>query len=179
MGKHFRIQHPSEWWKTWQKCPHGDLASISDAFTCRLLKRILKRLFLESGLSRIFTVSNFRNTLAVTMILFSKSLEFVVDSRNGTKNSENVFHFSYNCIWSGSCNFSQSSRGYLRSAVNLLTNTPKTSPKTRENIFGINFPRNYEKHDKSALMEISQVFGTHSHVHCQSVFSNGAFQRVV
>ena len=32
-----------------------------------------------------------------------------------------------------------------------------------------------KKHDKTALMEISQVLGTLSHVDCQSVFWSGAF----
>ena len=36
-----------------------------------------------------------------------------------------------------------------------------------------------KKDDKSALMEIFQVFGTLSHVDCQSVFRDGAFYRVV
>ena len=35
--------------------------------------------------------------------------------------------------------------------------------------------RMMKKHDKSTLMEISQVFVTLSHVDCQSVFGNGAF----
>ena len=34
--------------------------------------------------------------------------------------------------------------------------------------------RMMKKHDKSAVMEIWQVFGTLSHVHCQSVFLNSA-----
>ena len=34
-------------------------------------------------------------------------------------------------------------------------------------------------HDKSALMEISQVFGTLSHVESQRVFHNDAFYRVL
>ena len=45
----------------------------------------------------------------------------------------------------------------------MLTNTPKFSPKPRAEIFQINFPEFDEKHDKSALMEISQVFWTLSH----------------
>ena len=35
------------------------------------------------------------------------------------------------------------------------------------------------KDDKSALMEIFQVFGTLSHVHCESVFRNDALYKVV
>ena len=64
--------------------------------------------------------------------------------------------------------------GYLASAVNVLRNTPKTSPKSRGGIFGINFPKNDEKHDKSVVMEISQVLGTPSDVDWQCVFWNGA-----
>ena len=39
--------------------------------------------------------------------------------------------------------------------------------------------RMMKKHDKSALMEILQVFGPLSHVDCQSVFQNLSFYRVV
>ena len=41
-------------------------------------------------------------------------------------------------------------------------------------IFQINIPDNDEKGDKSAHMEIWQVFGTLSHVGCQSMFWNDA-----
>ena len=72
--------------KTWEKPFHGDLASICDAFKCWLSNPVLKQRFLESGLTKIFTVPSFLNTLAMTIILFSKCLKFDVDSRNGTKN---------------------------------------------------------------------------------------------
>ena len=55
-------------------------------------------------------------------------------------------------------------------ASHVLATTPKIPPKTRGDTFGINFPENDEKHDQSTLMEIWQVFGTLSHVDCQSVF---------
>ena len=42
----------------------------------------------------------------------------------------------------------------------------------------MNFPQNDEKDDKGALLEILQVFRTHSHVDSQSVFRKGAFERV-
>ena len=56
-----------------------------------------------------------------------------------------------------------SSTGYLSSAVKILRNT-------MGDIFQINIPDNDEKGDKSAHMEIWQVFGTLSHVGCQSMF---------
>ena len=37
------------------------------------------------------------------------------------------------------------------------------------------FPENDEKHDKSALKDISLVFGMLSHVDAKSVFWNDAF----
>ena len=63
----------------------------------------------------------------------------------------------------------------MPSAVNVLTNTPKISRNTRGDFLQINIPENDGQHDKIAFMEISQVFGTFSHVDCQSVFWNGAF----
>ena len=41
------------------------------------------------------------------------------------------------------------------------------------------FPKIMKKHDKSALIEISQLFGTLSHVHSLRVFQNDACYRVV
>ena len=67
-----QINFPENDEKTWQKRSDGDLASILDAFTCWLSKRVLKERFLESGLTKIFTVSSFLNTLAMTIILFFK-----------------------------------------------------------------------------------------------------------
>ena len=58
----------------------------------------------------------------------------------------------------------------------MLTNIPKISPNTRGDIFQINFPQNDQKHDKSALMEISEVFGTLSHVHSQTCSETALFR---
>ena len=54
---------------------------------------------LQGGLSKFFTVCNFGNTLAMTIIFFfSKCLKLELDSRNGIKNSEKVFCLSDNFI---------------------------------------------------------------------------------
>ena len=119
---------------------------ILDVFTSWLSKRVLKRRFLGSGLSNFSTVPNFGNTLALWQSSFvSKCLKFDVDCRNGTKNWEKLFYFLDNCIWIGSGKFSQSWTRYLSSAVNVLTNTPKTSPITRGDISQINAHENEEK----------------------------------
>ena len=88
-------------------------------------------------------------------VFFSKRLQSDVDSRNGIKNFENVYRFLDNCIWIGTCKFSQPWTGYLPSTVNVLTNTPKISPNIRGDIFQINFAeKDKKKHDESTLMEI-------------------------
>ena len=174
-GDVFQIKFLENDGKLWQNLSHGDLASIWDAVTCWLLKRVLKRHFFESGLNRIFTASNFRNTLAMTIILFSKYLKFGVDSRNGTENSEKAFRFSDNWIWIASRTFSQSWTRYLSAAIHVLTNIFKISASTMGEILQVNFPENDEKHDKYALMEILQVSGMISNAAGQRLFSNGAF----
>ena len=122
-----------------------DFASIWDAFTYWISKRFLKQHFSESGLTKIFTVYNFGNTFAMTIIFSSECLKVDWYSRNGTENWVKRFRFSYNCIWIGSCKFSQYWTRYLPSAVNVVRSTPKISFNTREDIFEINFPENYEK----------------------------------
>ena len=67
-----------------------------------------------------FTVCNFGNILAMTIIFFLKLVKFDVDFRKGTKNSEKVFRFPDTCIWIGSWKFWQYWAGYLPSAVNVL-----------------------------------------------------------
>ena len=72
-----------------------------------------------------------------------KCLKFDVDSRNGTKNSENVSRFWDKCIWTRSWKFSQCTIGYLASAVNVLRNTYKISSDSRGDILLNNFFQNY------------------------------------
>ena len=56
---------------------------------------------------------------------FSKCLKFDVDSRNGTRKSEQIFSFKDNSIWIGGNKFSQYRKRYLSLAVNVLRNMPK------------------------------------------------------
>ena len=68
-------------------------AGIWDAFTCSLSKRVLKRRFLESGLTKIFTVHNFGNTLAVTINFFFKMLKIWCIFEKWYKNLRKIFLF--------------------------------------------------------------------------------------
>ena len=56
--------------KIWEECSHAPLGRVWDLLTCWLIKGVLKRCFLESGLTRSFTVYNFRNKVAMKIIFF-------------------------------------------------------------------------------------------------------------
>ena len=71
-GDIFQTNFPEKDEKTWSKCSHREFACIWKAFTCWLSRLVLKRRFLETGLNKIFTVSNFGKTLAMTNIFSSK-----------------------------------------------------------------------------------------------------------
>ena len=86
----------------------------------------------------------------MTIIIFSKYLQFDGDSRNKPKKLEKSFFGK----------FGKLSRGYLSSTVNVLTNSPKISHITKRDIFQIFFPQSDGKYDKIAPMQISQVFRT-------------------
>ena len=156
--------------KIWQVFVTLSIADCQSVFRNGTFYRVVWRSFSQSVVSEKHKrwLSSFS----------SKCLEFDVDSRNCTKHSENVVRFPHNYFWIGSFKFSQSWTGYLPSAVNVLTNTPKISSVTRETFFESTSLRMMKKHDKSALMEISQVFGTLSQVDSQSIFWSGTFWRV-
>ena len=55
----------------------------------------------------------------------------------------------------GCCRCSLLQREYFRSAVNMVTNSHKTSDITKRDIFPFVVLRSYEKYDKSAAMQFS------------------------
>ena len=160
--------------KTWYKCCHGYIASIWDAFTCWLSKRVLKRRFLESALSKFFTVCNFSNTLAMMITVCFKMFKIWCRFKKWNKKLRKSFLFLDSCIWIGTGRFTQCWTKYFPSPVNVLKLSPKISPNTRRDTFQINFPENDEKYDKISLVEIWQLLGTLSHVDFQCVLWNSA-----
>ena len=84
-------------------------------------------------------------------------LRFDENFRIGAKNSRNVFCFLDNCIEL----VAVTSHYYQVNTCHLqLTNRPKISDITNRNIFRLHFPHNDKKIDKSAVLQISAVFGT-------------------
>ena len=123
-GNIFRINFPENNKRTWEKGSHGNITRSSDAFTCWLSTPILKRCSWESFLTNIFTVSNFGNALAMTIIFSFKMFKICYRIQKWNKKFRKCFGFSANCIWIGSCIFSQRWTGYFPSVVSVLTNTP-------------------------------------------------------
>ena len=114
--------------------PHVDCQSVFQNFA---FYRVVWRSFPQSVISEIHWVW--------PPSFFSKCLKYYVYFTNGTKNSDKVVRFPHNWFWTGSTKFSQSWTGYLPSAVNVLTNTPKISRNTRGDFSQINFHQNDEK----------------------------------
>ena len=73
-GDIFQINFSQTDQNTWKKRSHGNFGGLLDTFTCWLSKRFLKRRFLESFLTKIFTVFNFGNTWAMTIIFFVQNV---------------------------------------------------------------------------------------------------------
>ena len=64
----------------------------------------MKHCFLESCLTKSFTIYNFRNKVAMTSSFFSKCLKGDMDSRNAKKIPEKVFGLKDNSISIGARN---------------------------------------------------------------------------
>ena len=73
---------------------------------------------------------------------------------------QQILSFLDTCIGIGCCESFLLQREYLPSALNVLTNSPKTSYMTKRDILQLNFCESHEKNDKSALLQLWAVFET-------------------
>ena len=108
-------------------------------------KYLPKHCFLNSGLTKSFTVCNFRNKIAMRIIFFFKMFKMWCRFQKWTKKSEKTVRFKDNCIWMGDDIFTQSWTGYLSLAVNVLRNTPKNLDITKGDIFKMRVSHGDEK----------------------------------
>ena len=53
-------------------CSHADFTRVWDSLKCWLSKGVLERCFLKTGLTKSFTVCDFRNKVPMTIIFFFK-----------------------------------------------------------------------------------------------------------
>ena len=131
--------------KIWWNCSHADFTRAWDSLKCWLSKGVLERCFLKTGLTKSFTVCDFRNKVPMTIIFFSKCLKFDRDSWNETKKSGKIGGFKDNSICIGDDRFTQYRAAYFSLAVNVLRNTPKIQRITKGEISQIRVSQSAEK----------------------------------
>ena len=79
--------------KIWWKCSYADFSSVWHHSTCWLSKSVLKLCFLESALTKSFTAWNFRNKVAITIIIFFKMFKIWCRLQKWNENIRKRFHF--------------------------------------------------------------------------------------
>ena len=128
---------------------------------------VLLREFSNKG----FTVCNFENILAITIIFSFKMVKLWCRFQKCNKKLKIKF-FVFRKIAShfGVAN-SQNPEQDICHRQSIRKQKPPRFDLTLGETFSKSITlRMMKKHDKTALREISQVFGTLSHVDCQSVF---------
>ena len=128
-----------------------------DALICWLSKALLKRCFMESGLTKSFTICNFCNKVAMMIIFFFKMFNIYVDSRDGINKWEKVFGFKDSIIWIGNDKFSQSLTGYLSLTINMLRRSPKINIYLWEIFSKSGSSRVIKEYDESALIQMKYL----------------------
>ena len=129
-------------------------------FSILTVKGCSETVFLKSALTKSYTVCNFRNKVAMTIVLISKCLKFNVDSGYGTKEWIKVFGFKDNCIWIGT------SKSHNREQdtchwQSICYETPLRFTMSLKDIFcKSGSVRVMEKYYGSTLMQILYKFGT-------------------
>ena len=63
-----------------------------------IVKAVSETVFLKSGLTKSFTVCNFRKKKIGQSSFFLKCLKFDIDSRNGRRKLEKIVGFKYNFV---------------------------------------------------------------------------------
>ena len=156
------------------------MASIGDGFTCWLSKRLLKRHFLERGLTKIFTVYKFGNVLAMTIAFFFKMFKIWCRFQIFNKKFRNKFSFFRYFHFNWELQILPILQRILAIGSHCVKKHTLDYNLTLGEIFSKSTSLKFMKeHDKITLMGISQVFGTLSYVDCLSVFRNCVSYRVV
>ena len=94
-------------------------------FTIPLVEGASKTELFKHLSNHVLRVRNFGSTKSMRAIFVSKCSRFNLYFKNAAKNSEKVFCFWNNCIWTGIVKFSLLRKGYLSSPVKVLTSSPK------------------------------------------------------
>ena len=139
---------------------------------CCLSKDPLKRDFLDIYLTTFSetVISKIQNLRGLSF--FPK---FNLDFKNAAQNWEKVFCFWGNCIRIDIVKVSLLRTGYLKSASNVLTRSPKIWHVNKRDFFRLNWLAVINNYDKSAVMLILAVLGHVYHVAFRGILWNGTF----
>ena len=90
--------------KLWWKCPHADSTTVWGFLTCWASKGVLKRSFLEIGLTKSLTLCYFRKEVAMTMIFFFKMFKIPCRLKEWNKKTRKDVGYKDKIIWIGTTN---------------------------------------------------------------------------
>ena len=121
-----------------KRCRRLDLKRVLALLQSCLLKDNVKRRFSSIYLTTFFEVRNFGNTLAMSVIFFSKELKMQCKFQKLRKKLRKLFDFWDNCIWISCIKLSLLRREYLSLAVNILTKSLKIFHITSRDFFKLN-----------------------------------------
>ena len=153
-------------------CCDGDFKSSWARLPCCLSKDPLKRDFLDIYLTTFSesVISKIQNLRGLTF--FPK---FNLDFKNAAQNWEKMFCFWGNCIRIDIVKVSLLRTGYLKSASNVLTSSPKIWHVNKRDFFRLNWQAVINKYDKSAKMLALTVLGDVYHVAFWGILRNATF----
>ena len=153
-------------------CCDGDFKSSWARLPCCLSKDPLKRDFLDIDLTTFSesVISKIQNLRGLTF--FPK---FNLDFKNAAQNWEKMFCFWGNCIRIDIVKVSLLRTGYLKSASNVLTSSPKIWHVNKRDFFRLNWQAVINKYDKSAKMLALTVLGDVYHVAFRGILWNATF----
>ena len=153
-------------------CSDADFKSSWARLPCCLSKDLLKRDFLDIYLTTFSesVISKIKNLRGLSF--FPK---FNLDFKNAAQNWEKMFCFWGNCIRIDIVKVSLLRTGYLKSASNVLTSSPKTWHANKRDFFRLNWLAVINKYDKSAKIITLTVFGHVYHVPFRFILWNATF----
>ena len=147
--------------KIWWKWSHANFTRVWDILTCWLSKRVLKRCFLESGLTKSLAVCNFRNKVSITIIFFSKMFEIWCKFQKwDKKNQKRMSVLKIIAFKSGTTNCHNPKQDICHWQSMCYERTLKLNISLREIFSKSGSLRVIEKYEQTPLMQIKQDFGT-------------------
>ena len=143
------------------KCSRSDFTRVWEPLTCWLSKGVLKQCFLESNLTKSFTVCKFRNKVAMTIIFFFQIVSHLIKiAEMEQKNPKKFLVFKIISFEWGSTNCLNLEKDTCHWQSMCYETSLRFNISLREIFLKSDSTRVTEKYEESALMEVLQGIGT-------------------